>query len=142
MGLFRTTGRGTGKMTNAGLQPMPILSLSRLHHRSKHQSTFLVICSSTLIFHSIITQSMILPSEESQFEILKDCLSTSVIQRFVPSSGKKSKPRKVKGRKNEIKPVAAERQPNREDDPKDASELADFVEVGSVASHFNSKSLC
>lgn len=85
---------------------------------------------------------MIPPSEEPQFEILKDCLSTSVIQRFVPSSGKKSKPRKVKGRKNEIKPVAAERQPNGEDDSKNAAELADFIEVGSIASRFDSKSLC
>lgn len=68
-----------------------------------------------------------IPEEEStNFDIFKDCLSTSVISRLAPDSGKKK--RASKGRKNEIKPVAkvasAEGSVG-----SDAVELAEFIEV-------------
>ncbi|PIA97980.1 hypothetical protein CB0940_05562 [Cercospora beticola] len=68
---------------------------------------------------------MILEEERDNFENFKDCLSTSVIQKLAPTSGKPKK--KIKGRKNEIKPVARVADSNG-DAENDASELADFIE--------------
>lgn len=69
---------------------------------------------------------MIAGEERENFENLKDCLSTSVIQKLAPTSGKPRK--KIKGRKNEIKPVARVAACNG-DAENDASELAEFIEV-------------
>ncbi|CAK4001378.1 Hypothetical predicted protein [Lecanosticta acicola] len=68
---------------------------------------------------------MVPEHERSNFETFQDCLSTSVIQKLAPSSGKKTKKRSIKGRKNEIKPVVKVDDENGLDD---ATELADFVE--------------
>ncbi|KAM3421889.1 hypothetical protein BST61_g2266 [Cercospora zeina] len=69
--------------------------------------------------------SMILDEQRGNFENFKDCLSTSVIQKLAPNSGKPTK--KIKGRKNEIKPVARVAASNG-DAESDASELAEFIE--------------
>lgn len=84
------------------------LSLEQLNHRSR------------------LISSMIPEDEVPNFEVFKDCLSTSVISRLAPESGKKK--RTIKGRKNEIKPVASEVAARSDDN--DAAELADFIEVG------------
>lgn len=65
---------------------------------------------------------MIPEKESDNFEIFKDCLSTTIIQKLAPS-GKRSKTKRFKGRKNEIKPVM------REDEGNDAAELGEFIEV-------------
>lgn len=62
-------------------------------------------------------------AEIENLSVFQDCLATTLIQRLAPSSSRGSK-RRVKGRKNEIKPVTVEADPE-----SDASELADFVEV-------------
>lgn len=72
-----------------------------------------------------VLPSMIPEDEVSNFETFKDCLSTSVISRLAPDSGKK---RAIKGRKNEIKPVA--KVAPSENGESDAAELAEFIEVG------------
>lgn len=69
---------------------------------------------------------MIPENEVSNFEVFKDCLSTSVISRLAPDSGKKK--RTIKGRKNEIKPV--KRDATAENDENDAADLSEFIEVG------------
>ena len=61
--------------------------------------------------------------EIENLSIFQDCLSSELIQRLAPTPGKNK--RKVKGRKNEIKPVRLETEPEN-----DASDLADFIEVG------------
>lgn len=71
--------------------------------------------------------SMIAENEAPNFTIFQDCLSTSIIQRLAPDSGKTTKKRPVKGRKNEIKPVL---RPQEEIEKNDAAELSDFIEVG------------
>ena len=73
---------------------------------------------------------MIAEAEVDNFENFKDCLSTTVIQKLAPSSGKPIK--KIKGRKNEIKPVARVIAGDG-DDGNDAAELADFIEVSHAA---------
>jgi len=71
---------------------------------------------------------MIPEDEQSNFEAFRDCLSTVVIERLAPET---AKPRKrVKGRKNEIKPVVQPQ--NGEDGDTDARELSDFTEVGHI----------
>lgn len=73
---------------------------------------------------------MIAKGESDNFENFKDCLSTIVIQKLAPNSGKPIK--KVKGRKNEIKPVAKVA-PSSSDTENDAAELAEFIEVSGTA---------
>ena len=68
---------------------------------------------------------MIPENETSSFDTFADCLSTTVIARLAPDTGKK---RKVKGRKNEIKPTTAVAQPS-SDELGDAGELSEFVQV-------------
>ncbi|KAK6397490.1 hypothetical protein LTR65_006467 [Meristemomyces frigidus] len=65
--------------------------------------------------------------EIASFETFADCLSTTVIAKLAPNAGKTTKKRAVKGRKNEIKPVARVPQPDA-DDLGDAAELSDFVQ--------------
>jgi hypothetical protein len=68
---------------------------------------------------------MISPEEESNFETFRDCLSTVLIERVVPATEKPKK--RVKGRKNEIKPVV--RSMNGQEGEADAAELSEFTEV-------------
>lgn len=77
----------------------------------------------------IVYRSMIPESETDNFEIFKDCLSTSIIQKLAPS-GKRSKSKRVKGRKNEIKPVV------KDDEGNDAAELGEFIEVYITVRHY------
>lgn len=66
---------------------------------------------------------MIPENERDNFEAFRDCLSISVIERLAPSTKKK----RVKGRKNEIKPVA--KVVNGDEGEADAAELSEFTEV-------------
>lgn len=61
-------------------------------------------------------------AEIENLSAFQDCLSTTLIQRLAPNASQSSRKR-VKGRKNEIKPV------NPAAPESDASELADFIEV-------------
>lgn len=70
---------------------------------------------------------MIPSDEEANFEIFRDCLSTVVIEKLAPATAKPKK--RVKGRKNEIKPVVAA---DGGDGEADAAELSEFTEVGLV----------
>lgn len=72
---------------------------------------------------------MIAENEVENFENFKDCLSNTVIQKLAPNRGKPVK--KIKGRKNEIKPVTRVVESNGEDS-NDAADLADFIEVSST----------
>lgn len=74
---------------------------------------------------------MIAENEVENFENFKDCLSNTVIQKLAPNGGKPVK--KIKGRKNEIKPVTRVQvvESNGEDN-NDAADLADFIEVSST----------
>lgn len=77
---------------------------------------------------------MIPDAEIPNFDLFKDCLSSTVISKLAPNgSGKPSK--RVKGRKNEIKPVRRVAAQNGEDDGQQdsANDLAEFIEVGSGA---------
>lgn len=67
---------------------------------------------------------MIATDELDNFEVFRDCLSTSVIARLVPASTKSSKKRASRGRKNEVKPVA-KCEDEREND---VTELSEFIE--------------
>lgn len=69
---------------------------------------------------------MISPETESNFEAFRDCLSTVLIERLAPATAKPKK--RVKGRKNEIKPVV--KATAREEGEADAAELSEFTEVG------------
>lgn len=69
---------------------------------------------------------MISSEEESNFETFRDCLSTVLIERVAPATAKPKK--RVKGRKNEIKPVI--RATAGEEGEADAAELSEFTEVG------------
>jgi hypothetical protein len=71
---------------------------------------------------------MIPPEEEFNFETFRDCLSTVLIERVAPATAKPKK--RVKGRKNEIKPVV--RVTDGEEGEADAAELSEFTEVGKV----------
>jgi hypothetical protein len=68
---------------------------------------------------------MIPPEEEPNFETFRDCLSTVLIERIAPATAKPKK--RVKGRKNEIKPVV--RATDGEEGETDAAELSEFTEV-------------
>jgi hypothetical protein len=68
---------------------------------------------------------MIPPEEEPNFETFRDCLSTVLIERVAPAIAKPKK--RVKGRKNEIKPVV--RATDGEEGETDAAELSEFTEV-------------
>ncbi len=72
---------------------------------------------------------MIAAEENDNFETFKDCLSTTVIQKLAPNSGKPAK--KVKGRKNEIKPVVTTASSS-ESTEDDVAELAEFIEVSNA----------
>jgi hypothetical protein len=72
---------------------------------------------------------MISSDEVSNFELFRDCLSTVVIERLAPTTTKSKK--RVKGRKNEIKPVV--RASNEETSETDAAELSEFTEVRNEA---------
>jgi len=74
---------------------------------------------------------MISSEEESNFETFRDCLSTVLIERLAPATAKPKK--RVKGRKNEIKPVV--RITTEEEGEADAAELSEFTEVGNSVSH-------
>lgn len=87
------------------------------------------ILSTFIILFYMINRSMIPESETGNFEIFKDCLSTTIIQRLAPS-GKRSKSKRVKGRKNEIKPVV------KDDEGNDAAELGEFIEVCVTIRHY------
>ncbi|KAK5135155.1 hypothetical protein LTR08_005541 [Meristemomyces frigidus] len=67
---------------------------------------------------------MLSDDEIASFETFADCLSTTVIAKLAPNAGKAKK--RVKGRKNEVKPVI--RMTNPDDDIGDAAELSDFVQ--------------
>ena len=69
---------------------------------------------------------MISLEKESNFETFRDCLSTVLIERLAPATAKTKK--RVKGRKNEIKPVV--KATAREEGEADAAELSEFTEVG------------
>lgn len=61
-------------------------------------------------------------SEESNFQLFRDCLSTPLIEKSTATPAKK--PRKARaGRKNAIKPVIQAEEPN------DAEELGEFIDV-------------
>lgn len=68
---------------------------------------------------------MIASEESYNLDIFRDCLSTTIIQKLAPDTGGKAK-KKVKGRKNEIKPVVRSQE---EGEGNDAAELGDFTEV-------------
>jgi len=74
---------------------------------------------------------MIPSEEESNFETFRDCLSTVLIERLAPATAKPKK--RVKGRKNEIKPVV--RATTGEEGETDAAELSEFTEVGTSVLH-------
>lgn len=70
---------------------------------------------------------MIHEDELASFETFSDILSTTVIAKLSPETGKKT--RAVKGRKNEIKPVAPVIESESSERLNDVAELSDFVEV-------------
>jgi len=66
-------------------------------------------------------------SEESNFQLFRDCLSTPLIEKSTTTPAKK--PRKARaGRKNAIKPVIQAEEPN------DTEELGEFIDVSSPRS--------
>lgn len=69
---------------------------------------------------------MIPSEEEANFDTFRDCLSTVVIEKLAPATAKPKK--RVKGRKNEIKPVVVAADGG--DGEADAAELSEFTEVG------------
>jgi hypothetical protein len=72
---------------------------------------------------------MIQDNEIGSFEAFQDSLSTTVIAKLAPRPTRNKK-KAIKGRKNEIKPVAKVAESNGEyGDSNDAAELSDFVEV-------------
>lgn len=72
---------------------------------------------------------MISSEEEANYEIFRDCLSTVVIEKLAPASSKPKK--RVKGRKNEIKPVASVSD-GADNEETDAADLSDFTEVRNI----------
>ena len=70
---------------------------------------------------------MLSNDEIAGFELFADFCSTAVVARFGLKAGTK---KRVKGRKNEIKPVLLVK--SSEDDLEDAAELSDFVQVWMV----------
>jgi hypothetical protein len=66
--------------------------------------------------------------EEANFQIFRDCLSTPLIEKS--STQPANKTRKARGngrRKTAIKPVSVETE-----EPNDAEELAEFIDVGAA----------
>jgi hypothetical protein len=62
--------------------------------------------------------------ETSNFQLFRDCLATPLIERSSVKQKPQQKMRKAKaGRKTVIKPLAAPEEPN------DAEELAEFIDV-------------
>ena len=73
---------------------------------------------------------MISDNKVASYEAFQDSLSTTVIAKLAPSPGRSGKKRAIKGRKNEIKPVAKIAQATSNDASEDdAGELSEFVEV-------------
>ncbi|KAK5113502.1 hypothetical protein LTR62_003371 [Meristemomyces frigidus] len=70
---------------------------------------------------------MITDNELATFEAFQDNLSTTVIARLSPTSGKGARKKAIKGRKNEIKPVTRVA----DNGEGDAAELEDFIEARS-----------
>lgn len=62
------------------------------------------------------------------YDILKDCLSTMIIEKLSPTDTRPSKKRNSKGRKNAIKPVERPA-PTEAEMESDVAELGDFTEV-------------
>jgi hypothetical protein len=78
---------------------------------------------------SLVPVTLMIASDEvSNFELFRDCLSTVVIERLAPATTKPKK--RVKGRKNEIKPVV--RTTKEQDGETDAAELSEFTEVRNI----------
>jgi hypothetical protein len=69
-------------------------------------------------------------SSSANYDILKDCLSTMIIEKLSPTNTRPSnnKKRQSKGRKNEIKPVERPK-PTEEEVESDVAELGEFTEV-------------
>ena len=63
-------------------------------------------------------------TENSNFQLFRDCLSTPLIEKSSTTPHKKVRKARA-GRKTAIKPVTTPR----EEEPNDAAELADFVDV-------------
>ena len=78
---------------------------------------------------------MISSEEEFNFETFRDCLSTVLIERLAPATAKPKK--RVKGRKNEIKPVV--RATTEEEGEADAAELSEFTDVSHARIHSSEK---
>lgn len=70
-------------------------------------------------------------NEKQNYITFRDCLSTVVIEKLAVQP-RRSKAKRTKGRKNEIKPVAMSAG---NEDGNDAEELADFSEVKSPRPH-------
>jgi hypothetical protein len=66
-------------------------------------------------------------SASGNYDILKDCLSTMIIEKLSPTDTRPSKKR-AKGRKNEIKPVERPA-PTEAEVESDVAELGEFTEV-------------
>lgn len=77
---------------------------------------------------------MIVEGEAENFEVFRDCLSTTVIEKLVPRTATGPKKRAAKGRKNGSHPAASDAG-NDEVQSNDAAELSDFVEVLHPISH-------
>ena len=71
---------------------------------------------------------MISEDETPNYETFRDCVSELVLSKLSKSATTKKK--RVKGRKNEIKPVI---RPVEEDETEDAEELGEFIEVNPTA---------
>ncbi|KAK4552755.1 hypothetical protein LTR86_010089 [Recurvomyces mirabilis] len=72
---------------------------------------------------------MIADSEAGSFEAFQDSLSTTVIARLSPKTGKGGRKKAIKGRKNEIKPVIKVSSDAADGSNEgDASELGEFIE--------------
>lgn len=69
-------------------------------------------------------------SQKKNLELFRDCLSGPLVQRSSIENAK-SKKRKSRGRKNSIE-VVKEDVPVNYEDPDDAEELAEFIDVGKV----------
>jgi hypothetical protein len=76
---------------------------------------------------------MVPESGSSNFQTFRDCISTSIIEKLAPDNGQKGggKKRKVKGRKNEIKPVMRTVEDQEAEAARAAEEVGEFVEVRS-----------
>jgi len=64
-------------------------------------------------------------NESSNFQLFRECLSTPLIEKSSATPTKKARKARA-GRKTVIKPVSV---PTAAEEPNDAAELADFVDV-------------